>query len=135
MQRRSQTDLADHERRTPRPLVAEKAGGRQRGGPDRILGHVDPARPQPGRQVPTSEPRVVGEHEERELALAKEVQKPIGSRDHVLLVNEHAVHIHQPRADRAAFRARQDHLGGRQLRAHTNTDLPSDERHEREAAR
>ena len=60
-----QAGLADDVGRAARALVGEEVGRGQGRGPDRLLGHVDPAAQQPGAQVAGRVDRVVGEHEER----------------------------------------------------------------------
>jgi hypothetical protein len=101
VQRRRQAGLADDERRAARALGLEEAPGRERRGPDRLLGDLEPARAQPGGEVAPRVDRVVREDEERDSALAQGVEEAGGAADGLLLVHEHAVHVHQPGADLA----------------------------------
>ena len=65
-------------------------------------GTVEAAGAQARREVAAGVDRVVGEDEEGQPELAQARQEAVGARDRVLLVHEHAVHVHQPGADLAA---------------------------------
>ena len=105
VQRRRQTDLADNERGPSGTLLLQELRGRERRGPDRLLGHVQAARVQAGRQVAPGVHRVVREHEERRPELGQPREEGGRSGDGVVLVDEHAIHVHQPRADLASARS------------------------------
>ncbi len=64
-----QPGLADDVRRTPGALVVEELRGRERAGPDRVLGYVDPGPVQPRLQVTRGEDRVVRQQQERPAGL------------------------------------------------------------------
>ena len=117
VQGRGQADLADDERRAAGALVGQEPRRGQGRGEDRLLGDLDAALAQPGREVAPRVERVVGEHEERQPALAQERDEAVGARDQVLLVDEHAVHVHEPRTD-GRPRVGHGQLGGRWLQRH-----------------
>ena len=102
--------LAEHEGRAPGALVLQEPRRREGRGPDRALRHVDPARAQPRRQVARRVDRVVREQQEGDPALLEPGEEAIGAGDRVLLVDEDAVHVHQPGADLA--RHRREHTPG-----------------------
>ena len=96
---RDEAGLADDVGAAPGALLREELRRGQRGGPDRLLRHVDPAAPQAGREVAWGEDRVVGQHEE---ALARGLERldELGAPGiDVLLVDEHAVHVGEPGLD------------------------------------
>ncbi len=60
-----------------------------------------PLRSQARRQVARRVDRVVGEHEERHLALAQTRDERIGTGDRMLLADQHTIHVHQVGVDLA----------------------------------
>ena len=91
--------LADHERGRAGHLAVQEVGGRQRGRPDRFLGHDQPGCAQPRAQVARREDRVVRQHEERRALVAPLLQQLGCAGDRGVLMDEHAVHVGQPAFD------------------------------------
>ena len=93
VQRGGETRLADDVRRAVGPLAVEELGGRQRRRPQRVGGHVDPARPQARREVARRVDGVVREDQEPLARRADRAEELLGAGQRVLLVHEHAVHV------------------------------------------
>ena len=97
--RGGQPGLADDVRRAAGALVGEEVGGGEGGGPDRVLGDVDPAAQQPGPQVTGGVDRVVGQHEEGAAGGLERLDELRRPGDGVVLVHEDAVHVGEPGVD------------------------------------
>ena len=87
------------------PLVVEELRGGQGAGPDRVLRYVDPGPVQPRLQVARGEDRVVRQQQERPAGPGEPRDEVRGAGDRLLLVDEHAVHVGEPRADACACAA------------------------------
>src|SRR4029078_6259091 len=87
VQRGGHAGLADDERRAAGTLVLEEAGGRERRGPDRLLGDLEAARAQARGQVAAGVDRVVGEDEERAPVLAQRGEEAVRAGQRLLLVH------------------------------------------------
>ena len=64
-----------------------------------ILGHVESAVLETGAKVASSEHRVVRQYQKGRIVLSQQVQEPIRPVDRMLLANEHAIHVDEPRGD------------------------------------
>ena len=94
---RGQPDLADHEGAATRPLRVQELRGGQRGGPDPILRNVQPTAEQPCSQVTPGVDRVV-RHDDEVGPMRRQLgDEVIGAGNHVFLVDEHPIHVHQVR--------------------------------------
>src|SRR5690606_11656483 len=98
-----QARLSDDVRRAAGALAVEELGGGERRSPDRLFRDVDAHAAEPGSQVAWGVDGVVRQDEEWPVTAADPGDELVRSGDQLSFVNEHTVHVGQPRLDRPAL--------------------------------